>query len=885
MPQQRPTATRQPVVLDRFELAATPDDVADPAALAAADPRWMPAVVPGGVHESLLAAGEIEHPYLDGNEEAVGWVEQGVWWYRTSFELADPVPAGDRLRLVCHGLDTVATLWLNGAGLGTHETMFRPAEFDVTDLVTAHNTLIIRFRPPLDGLSVPPAIAETAARVRVALNSLTEVGTESDENENPPGILSGNLALTLRRKATFSWGWDFAPRLPSMGLWQPVELVQDHGAVITGHHIRVTSLDKQTREVQVAVSVGVEALAGTGDLDASIVLTAPGGARTELRLELPATQGADRGAEGWVVIQEAQLWWTHDLGSQPLYDVVIEIGDANGPLDRATDRIGLRTITLDRSQDAVEGGRHFRFVLNDTPLFARGANWVPASMLVGSVTAEDHRSLVRTARHGNMTMLRVWGGGVYEPDAFYEACDEQGILVWQDFMFACIDYPSDDPHLYAEVVKEAEFQVSRLRNHASLALWCGNNEVHALHGVVYGNLDPGGWGWSFFHEVLPDAVQRFSPGTVYWPGSPWADSDPRGVNGVADGDRHAWEVWHGVDVGAGGPTEFAGKGESVHFGRYTHDRGKFISEFGIHAAPELPTLERWTPGEELSLKSEAFLRRIKDKPKNKGDELMAFETGLPHDLGEYIDFSMACQAEGLKFGIEHYRRRQPHNSGTLVWQLNDAWPGLSWSIIDFDHVPKAGFYFTQRAYTPLLASFLHQPDGSLELWLTNSGIQAAAGEVRIEVATFDGKHVIDELIAVTIDALDSGPVWRADAEQVAAGPDRFAWVSSPDGLIADNRLFFARLKDLAFGEPSLQATVTRVDATSASVRIQAQGYNYLTRVTSLIAGACFSANYFDLRDGEHAEIAVTGLPSGFDLAALSIAAYGPRPATTTRIET
>ncbi|MGW7545042.1 hypothetical protein ACWGKQ_28645 [Streptomyces sp. NPDC054770] len=250
------------------------------------------------------------------------------------------------------------------------------------------------------------------------------------------------------------------------------------------------------------------------------------------------------------------------------------------------------------------GGRPFRFLLNGTPLFARGASWIPASILPGSVTAGTLRHLVDRARNGNMTMLRVWGGGMYEQDDFYSACDENGVLVWQDFMFACLDYPSDDPVLYAEVVREADHQIKRLRNRACLAVWAGNNEVHAIHGAAHGgDLGPGNWGWSFFHDVLPGAVARLSPEVPYWPGCPWADSDPAGVNGVADGDRHAWEVWHGLDLGAGDRTDFASRGEAVHFRRYAHDHGKFISEFGIHAAPELSTLERWTPPGSLALHS------------------------------------------------------------------------------------------------------------------------------------------------------------------------------------------------------------------------------------------------------------------------------------------
>jgi beta-mannosidase len=484
--------------------------------------------------------------------------------------------------------------------------------------------------------------------------------------------------------------------------------------------------------------------------------------------------------------------------------------------------------------------------------------------------------LVDRARAANMTMLRVWGGGTYERDAFYDACDELGLLVWQDFMFACIDYPSDDPELRAEVTEEARHQVRRLRNHPCLALWCGNNEVHAIHGILDRSFAPGNWGYAFFHEILPDAVARHSPGTDYWPGSPWGEDDPTGVNGVLDGDRHAWEVWHGIDLGAGGPTEFASRGEAVHFHRYAYDRGKFISEFGIHATPELSTLERWTEPGTLALHSHDLLNRNKDVPKDKGDAMMSVETGLPLTLREYLDFSMATQAEGLKFGIEHYRRRQPHNSGTLVWQLNDSWPGMSWSIIDYDLTAKAGYYFVQRAYRPVLASFTHTEAEGLRLWVTNSLPRPVTLRLRVELATFVGKQLHDERLDVTVPGLASLPVWTAGAG-VETGPDRFAWVSEEAGLVEANRLFFAPLRDLEFGAGRLESHVLDSTERGATIELRSHGYQYLARVASPAPGVSFNTNYLDLRDGDSVQIEVTGLPSGFDPRQLIATGYAGQP--------
>ncbi|MER5699744.1 beta-mannosidase [Streptomyces mirabilis] len=833
--------------------------------------QWAPAVIPGGVHESLMAAGLLPHPFYGANEEAAQWVEQATWWYRAVFDSGPGVVEGERIRLVCPVLDTVATVWLNGTRLGTHATQFRPAAFDVTDqLLPDGNELLIRFTPPLEGLEAPPQISQNAARLASFLAPHSpEHGAERETKES----LYDRPQITMRRKAALSWGWDFAPRLASVGIARPPELRRERAATLLGHHVRAVEVDQDTKVVHVALDVTAEAFAWTEPLQARVVLTSPNGSRVTTSFPLaPDPQAAVlHHGHSRVTVTDARLWWTHDLGDQPLYTVSVELlGSDAQILDRATDRVGLRTVTLDRSADP-EGGRSFRFVLNGIPLFARGANWVLANMLAGSVTPQNVRALVADAAHANMTMLRVWGGGIYEQDAFYEACDELGILIWQDFMFANLDYPSDDLVLHGEVTAEAQYQVTRLRNHPSLALWCGNNEVHAMHGLAQGDLSPGGWGWSFFHEVFPSVVAEYSPQTPYWPGSPWADSGP--INGVLDGDRHAWEVWHGIDVGAGGPQDFTSRGQAVHFHRYCRDHGKFISEFGIHAAPELITLKRWTPPGSLHLDSSMLAHRNKDTPKNKANDLMAEETGLPVDLHQYIDFSMACQAEGLKYGIEHYRRRQPHCSGTLVWQYNDPWPGLSWSIMDHDQVPKAGYYFVQRAYQPVLASFVRTEDDDLEVWVTNSGREKASLSLRVDVATFTGQSILIDHVDVISQPGTSHRVWRTSARNYQPGLDRYAWVSETDGALEPNRLFFAPLKDLPLNDSRLDLEVRPDGEGRAEVTLTSHGYSYLARVLPPSTGIRFDRNYLDLRDGDQASILVEGLPTGFDLGQLKAATY------------
>jgi beta-mannosidase len=824
----------------RFLLASTSTDVATPADL----PEgldWVVAEVPGGVHESLIAAGVIPHPYRDENEDVVRWVEDRVWWYRATFE------AQGRQRLVLPSVDTVADVFVDGVKVGSHANAFRPFEVEL-DLAGSHE-LVVRIQPPLHGLTAPACSVRQRERYRDYMASKMDGGKERAEEGN--GIATADLALTLRRKPTFSWGWDFAPKIASVGLLeQPVvEPVKD--VRITGHHVRAVRVDVEARTAVVALDVEV-----TGGDAVRVRLTSPTGTTTAAEL---AVLPGSRRTGGLVVVSDAELWWTHDLGTPALYDLAVELVQGE-VVDRVDDRVGLRTIELDQSADPVQEGRLFRFLLNGVPTFSRGANWVPASMLRGSVTAEQVRGLVELSAAGEMTMLRIWGGGAYEQDAFYDACDELGVLVWQDFMFACTDYPSHDLGLQAEVLAEAEFQVTRLRNHPSIALWCGNNEIEVLHLITQGSLDPAEeWGWELFHALLPDAVERWSPGAVYWPSSPWAEGGTATANKVVEGDRHAWEVWHGLSIGASGPTEFATRGEAVHFRRYAHDLGRFISEFGIHASPQLETLTRWTSSP-LELGSPALLHRIKDTPKDKGWDLLGEESGHPRDLHEYVDYSMAVQAEGLKFGIEHYRRRQPHCSGTLVWQLNDPWPGLSWSVIDSDLVPKAGYWFLQRVYSPVLASFRTTADG-VELWVTNSGRVAVPLELTVDVSTFDGAKVAQAQVDHLSQPGSSEVVWSAGG---VAAADRFAWVSERSDRVPANRSFFAPLKELPLGKGTVDVEVEPV-AGGARVHLTSHGYSYFTRVTTAAPGPRFSANYLDLRDGQRAVVEVTGLRDAADL--------------------
>lgn len=449
---------------------------------------WIDVDVPGDVHRALIAAGRIADPFYDRNEDLCRWMEDREWWYRLRFTGADgPLQADERLRLIFHGRDTYATIWLNGAELGQHANMFTPAVFDVTARVQqGENTLAILFDRPLDHLQ--------------ALEGIEPWGP------NPERI--------PMRKAQYGYGWDWGPRLPTTGIWRPIELRRERQGVVDGLHATTLEIARGTRQAALAVRMEVEAFAHPDALTARVELIGPeGAASTGGALTRDGTAVARSGTV-YLTVEQPRLWWTHDMGEPALYTARVTLQDAVAVLDRYEIQVGIRTVELDQSPDQEERGtRLFRFVLNGTPLFAKGANWIPADSFIGGLADERYALLLEQAQAGRMNMLRVWGGGIYEHDAFYDVCDRLGLLVWQDFMLACAPYPDNDAAFVAEVAAEARYQVRRLRNHPSLALWCGNNENQWLHNQHYWDRPEYAVpGTLLYNDVLPAAVAH--DGTV-----------------------------------------------------------------------------------------------------------------------------------------------------------------------------------------------------------------------------------------------------------------------------------------------------------------------------------------------------------------------------------
>jgi beta-mannosidase len=791
---------------------------------------WVPIAVPGDVHTALIAVGRIDDPFYDRNEGLCAWMEEREWWYRLSFMGPEAPDEDERLRLVFHGLDTYATVYLNGVEIGRHENMFREAVLDVTERVRPdeENLLAVCFDPPLRNVG-PPL---------------------------PEQWSSTPAERVWMRKAQFGYGWDWGPRLPTVGIWRPVELRRERCAALTGVAFNTVRLPGPGRDALVEVRVEAECFAGEGDLEAVIELRGPSGEEAAAATVALRGDGRLLDATAYLTLSDPPLWWTHDLGDPALHDLRVALTRNGDELDVRASEVGVRTIELDQRPDPDEPGtRFFRFVLNGVALFARGANWIPAHSFVGAIERDRYERLVADARAANANMLRVWGGGIYEHDLFYDLCDRLGLLVWQDFMFACAVYP--EAELAAEVELEARAQVGRLRNHPCLALWCGNNENQWIHDQHHPELGGKGVGGELFYDaVLPAVVAELDPLRPYWPGSPFGGSDH---NAREQGNVHNWEVWHGNEPRRFGDPrpERELTPERVAFTRYAEDRARFVSEFGVLSAPDRETLRRFIPSDQLAHHSSALDHHTKDNPKNKVDMLLQSVTGLPDDLDEFVDFSMIAQAEAMKFGIEHYRRRKPHCSGTLVWQLNDCWPGLSWSLLDYHGFGKAAYFFVRRAFAPVLASFKADDGGAVELWVTNDTAAEVRDTARIRLGAFSSGLIAEEDVGVVLDSYESRCVHRWGPGELDGRPDRYLHLRAAEGAFPANRHFFTAIKDLERQPVPVAHDVRFEDEHEMHVRLRAEAYAYFVHIAVPDERVSYSDNYVELEPGEERALVLT----------------------------
>jgi beta-mannosidase len=684
----------------------------------------LPASVPGCVHTDLLAAGLIPDPFLGRNEAEVAWVGRRDWTYET--DLPAGTGAHEQTDLVFDGLDTVAEILLDGRSLGRVRNMHRSYRFDVTGL---SGRLAVRFAS---------AYAEAEA-VR---------GTVGER----PGAYAEPYQYV--RKMACSFGWDWGPTLVTAGIWRPVRLERWSTARIARVRPLVT-VDGGTGRVELAVDVERTRVEAPLTVEAAV-----GGVRA--RAEIDGTHGTVR-----VEVPGARLWWPRGYGEQPLYDVELTLLHGEEALDVWRRRIGFRTLELDTSADAH--GTGFTLVVNGERLFARGVNWIPDDVFPSRITRERYRRRLEQAAGAGVDLVRVWGGGIYESEDFYDACDELGLLVWQDFPFACAAYPEEQP-LRGEVEAEARENVVRLMPHPSLVLWNGNNEN--LWGFRDWDWEPGlagdSWGEGYYLGVLPRVVAESDPTRPYTAGSPWSGSWRHHPNDPAHGTHHSWEVWNRTD-----------------YADYRLTVPRFVAEFGWQAPPAYATLRRALPGEELAPDSPGMLHHQKaDDGNGKLERGLARHFALPEgDFDRWHYLTQVNQARAVAAGIEHWRSHWPVCAGTVVWQLNDCWPVTSWAAIDGDGREKPLYHELRRLYADRLLTVRADGDGPV-VAAVNQAAEDWHGSLRLRRMSVDGTVIGEAALVLAAGARTVAEV-KVPSELIPVGPAEFlvadAWEPSrPD---------------------------------------------------------------------------------------------------------
>ena len=732
-------------------------------------PAEIPATVPGCVHTDLLAAGLIPDPYLDENELALDWIGHQEWRYRTSVHFSPT--DGARTDLVCEGLDTVATVRWNGAELGRTVNQHRSYRFDVTDLL----------RPGANELDISFASAWEYA--------------ESVESELGPLPNAYPAPFNFIRKMACNFGWDWGPTLVTAGIWRPISLETWSTARIA--EVRpTTTVTGSVGRVDIAVDLQLGHLdpeAPPGDLTVSCRIGA-----TDAHATLPAGTDSTRLV---LKVPDIDLWWPHDLGSQPLYDLSVELWAGDDPLDRWESRVGFRTVELNTEPDEI--GSAFTLVVNGVPIFARGANWIPDDCFPSRIGRERLRTRITQATGANLNLLRVWGGGTYESNDFYELCDELGVLVWQDFLFACAAYPEEEP-VRGEVIAEARENVARLMPHPSLAIFNGCNEN------IWGwfdwswaeQLGSRTWGSGYYFDVLPAIVADVDPLRPYYPGSPYSGSMDRHPNDDRYGPRHIWDVWNDVD-----------------YSNYRRYVPRFVAEFGYQGPPNWATLTRSISDRPLTPTSPGMLLHQKAID---GDEKLT-RGAAPHlPVAENFDdwhyLMQLNQAEAVRYGIEHFRSHRGVCMGAIVWQLNDCWPVTSWAAVDGDGRKKLLWYALRAAMTPRLLTVQPRGDGVAVIALNDSDA-SWRGPLTVQRLRFDGTLMASWETRLVSERL-SATTLTIPAEVVtpAAPTGELLVATAPGGERA--LWFYAEDKDLDLTDPQLDVQVQRrsggVDVTVAA---------------------------------------------------------------------
>jgi len=762
-------------------------------------------------------------------ERSAQWVDDTDWIYEADFLYDGAVDAPIYMKF--GGLDTVAEVRLNGQLLGRTENMFIPHEFRIDQYLKSGT-----------GADCANAISVTFRSAKL-LGLKRQIEWNSGTDPITPHWDTWS-ARSFVRKAQYMYGWDWGPVLLSCGIWREVEIYQAPRARLLDWSY---SFDLVDGIAELTIVNDVERSDEQPNTPLAIRISLGG---ESITATIPVGAGLHK-VETKISLKNPEWWQPNGLtanGQAPtLYDLKVEIvNEAGEVLHDWSSSIGLRTIELLHEPDPDGKGEGFQFRINGNGIFAKGANWIPNDSfpsLTTTATLSSLRQRVTQARDAGFNMLRVWGGGLYESEEFYSLCDELGLLVWQDFAYGCAYYP--DKGDYAEMARvEATAAVRRIRNHPSLALWCGNNENHTMYFSDWGSLSPSRHvGEEIYHKILPEVVAKENPDVPYWPSSPFGGDDPA-CEGF--GDCHNWDVWHG-------------RGDWTN---YTENDSRFCSEFGFASSCSLAAWKTVLTPEDRTPRSQVV--RWHDKTRKGYETYLGYiDIHYPEleTLEDLVYYSQINQADALKYGVEHYRRRMGRCWGTLFWQLNDCWPVQSWAVIDSLGQPKAAYYAAKRFYAPLLLSLKRNGD-TAEVYVVSDLLEALSGTVAVTIETVCGEKLDSYDIEITAMPGQSSMIAEVPlAKSVGRETETIVHARFTDesGEIAENILLLAEPKELAPPQAAPSITVSKASAGTTIITVTASQFSPYVWISRTDEEPLeLSDNFFHLRAGESRCVEVAG---------------------------
>ena len=796
--------------------------------------NWYPATVPGVVHTDLLQNKIIEDPFFRLNERGLQWIDKEDWVYETCFTLAAGMMRKENMELVFEGLDTYADVYLNDECILKADNMFRRWSIPIRQYIREENNILkVYFHSPIK-IDVPKWDALPY-----------QYPASNDQSENG-GLFNKKISI-FARKAGYHYGWDWGPRLVTSGIWRPVY-------IRAWSDLRINDVFIEQKEVGAgrAVIAGHVELDADKDMDGVLVtITDEVTGRVLGEWQADLKRGTNRVTVDFV-LHKPKLWWSNGLGEPFLYRFRTDIIAGGELLDSKTERVGIRSLKVVHQPD--KDGHTFYIELNGRPVFAKGANYIPSDNFLPRVTPENYKRTILDAAGVNMNMLRVWGGGIYENDVFYDLCDEYGIMIWQDFMFACSMYPAEGA-LLDNIHQEAVDNVKRLRNHACIALWCGNNECQDAWL---------GWGWKReierqnkeyadkiwaqyrqqYHVTLPGVVREYAPGTFYWPSSPFAFEGE--MSGTTDGDRHYWSVWHG----------------KAPISDYDSEKSRFFSEYGFQSFPEFESVKRYAPyPEDWDIRSEVMMshQRGGDHANELIETYLLNEYKKPRDFRAFLYMNHVLQGDAIKTAIESHRRQMPYNMGTLFWQHNDCWPVASWASRDYYGRWKAQHYYVRKAYDDILISPVVEGD-DLKVYAVSDRLENTSGRLQLQVCQFDGTVVHHWDKSVGISGNDSRVCFSAPLAKLLEGANRgtvYVRVDYTDksGRVYHNNYCLGKQKDMDYPKVDLQTEVRSIEG-GYEVTVSADKFARAVCLSVADNESVYSDNYFDVQPKSSVQVQV-----------------------------